>query len=80
MKIQIVNRIIDDNGVECKEGEDVLIKTNTMESLTLARIHKIMPNLATFFFDDRKMGFRPISYRPEDIIELRKYTKPKNTF
>lgn len=76
MEIKIAYRIIDDDGVECKEGDQVLIRTSDMLDVTLAKITKITPNLATFFFDDRVMGFRPITFRPDHIEEIKKYRNP----
>lgn len=76
MQIKLVYRIIDDDGTECKEGDDVLLRANSMDTITLARVQKISPNLATFFFDDKLMGFRPVTFRADDIAEIKKYRKP----
>lgn len=78
MQIKVVYRIIDDDGNECKEGDQVLIRSNDMTDVTLAKIIKIAPNLATFFFDDRVMGFRPITFRPDHIAEIKKFRNPNN--
>lgn len=74
MQIKVVNRIYDDDGIECKEGDNVLIRTHDMDNITLARIQTIMTNSAIFFFDDKVIGIRPITLRTEHIAELRKYT------
>lgn len=76
MQIKLVYRIIDDDGIECKEGDPVLLRANNMDQITLAQVQNISPNLATFFFDDKIMGFRPITYRVDDIAEIKKYRKP----
>lgn len=73
MKIITVSRIIDDNGNECKVGDQVLLRTREMDDIVQAKIDTIMTSMATFIIDDRALGYMPIKTRASDIISLTKY-------
>ena len=73
MEIKTLHRIYDDNGVECKIGDTVLIQTKNMDEVVLATVDKVMTNMATFIVDDRVIGYVPIKVRVSDVISIVRY-------
>lgn len=73
MKIKLVNRVYDDDGNECKEGDLVLIQGNDLPEIVVATINKIESRNATFVIDDSVYGYMPKKYRVEDVISIKKY-------
>lgn len=76
MKIITVNRIIDDNGKECKPGDQVFLKTTEMDEIVQATIDTIMTTMAVFTIDDSLMGYKPIRVRIKDIVSISLYHSP----
>lgn len=67
MKIQTVQRIVDDNGDYCYAGDLVFIKTTDMEDIVQAKIDNIMTTMVIFTIDDRIAGYIPKRARATDI-------------
>lgn len=78
MKIITVTRILDDNGKECRAGDQVLLQTKEMDEMVQATIDNIMTNMASFIVDDRSIGYVPIKVRASDIVSLTLYQKKRN--
>lgn len=75
MEIKTINRIYDDNGVECCEGDTVLIQTQTMDDIAQASIDQIMTNMAVFIIDDRALGYIPLKVRKQDVKYITLYAR-----
>ena len=75
MEIRTINRVYDDNGKECCEGDTVLIQTKTMDEITQATIDKIMTSIVTLIIDDKTMGYMPIRVRTQDVKSITLYQK-----
>ena len=73
MEIKTINRVYDDNGKECKEGDIVLLQTNKMDEITQATIDSIMTSMVTFILDDRILGYVPLKVRAKDVKSITLY-------
>lgn len=74
MELKLVNRIIDDNGIEVKENDDVLIQTKDMDDFSMATVLEIRTNVFTVRFRDRLLGYMEQKLRPADVTMLTKYS------
>lgn len=72
MQIKLLPRIFDDNDIEVKENELVLVQTKTMQEPTLALINHIDTTIIKFTFIDVLMGHKPQKFHIKDIQTLQK--------
>lgn len=73
MYCKLVNRLYDDDKIECKEGDMLLVQTDKIPDMTVATIQKIQVNVVTLLFDDPTIGYRPINIRVNEFIVCKKY-------
>lgn len=76
MEIKLINRIIDDNGKECKEGTAILLQTKNMNDMSVAIIQQISTLYFTVIFDDKTIGYDMKKIRKEDVTRCQFYKEP----
>lgn len=73
MKIKMIPVIYDDDDVECRIGDNILIRTKKIEELSVANIKNISATFITLVFDDPLIGFHPINIRIAEVLECKAY-------
>lgn len=73
MQIKLINVIYDDNNVECRVGDNILVRTKQIKEPTVGKIQNIGTTFITLVFDDPLIGFQPIKLRINDILECSAY-------
>lgn len=73
MKIKMIPVIYDDDDVECRIGDNILIRTKKIEELSVANIKNISATFITLVFDDPLIGFHPINIRITEVLECKAY-------
>lgn len=72
MKIEMLPRIIDDNDVEVKENDSIIIQTNKMSEPSLAVVNEIGATYIVVTFVDVLFGNQPIMLHSKEIRHLAK--------
>lgn len=72
MQIKLLPRIIDDNDIEVKENEMILVQTKTMKEPSLALVHHIDTTIIELTFIDVLMGNKPQRIHVKEIQTLTK--------
>lgn len=73
MKIQMMPVIYDDENIECRVGDNILVRTKKIKELSVAQIKAISTTFITLVFDDPLIGFHPINIRANEILECKAY-------
>lgn len=73
MEIKLINAIYDDNNVECRVGDNVLVRTKRIKEPSVAKIEYIGATYVTLVFDDPLIGFQPVRLRTNEILECTAY-------
>ncbi len=74
MRIQITPIIYDDNNVQCRVGDKLLIQTRYMQDLSVGTILEIYGTSMHLQFEDARIGYKPITIRTSDVISCTKYS------
>lgn len=70
MKIELLPRIIDDNNIEVRENDVIMIQTKEMTDPAPALVNNIETTLVTITFLDAIYGNQPCMLRASEIKSL----------
>ena len=80
MKTILCTRIIDDKGIECKEGDDIIIQTKEMTSPLECTIKEIYTKMIVVMFKEIIYGYSKKRIKIDDVLLCIKKEKEEKEY